>query len=198
MNRPFADGKGRCVYSGSNKIAIKSQRKLLDSLLQLMREKPLDSISVNEVCKSAKISRQTFYTLFESKSNAVKVIFQEQCPVDFNAVPEPLAKAAALDRVCAAFSVYVSDNRTMLRIMFQNDLDSIVVDSFAQALESVDGLVNPQYEHRRNLVIMFMAGGLAAVARSFSMAATPTRAGAIERAALFLVSQDAFEETQRL
>ena len=59
------------MYEGCNKTALTSQSAIADALLSLMEEKPYTRISVSEICKSAGVSRQTFYTLFESKDNVI-------------------------------------------------------------------------------------------------------------------------------
>ena len=59
------------MYEGCNKTAVSSQLAIADALLSLMREKPYAKISVSELCKRAQVSRQTFYTLFESKDNVI-------------------------------------------------------------------------------------------------------------------------------
>ena len=59
------------MYEGCNKTALTSQSAIADALLNLMEEKPYTRISVSEICKSAGVSRQTFYTLFASKDNVI-------------------------------------------------------------------------------------------------------------------------------
>jgi AcrR family transcriptional regulator len=54
------------MYEGCNKTALTSQSAIAEALLNLMKEKPYSKISVSEICKRAGVSRQTFYTLFES------------------------------------------------------------------------------------------------------------------------------------
>lgn len=55
------------MYNGTNKTALKSQKKILEALLELMQQEDYNDITVKNICKKADISRQTFYYLFESK-----------------------------------------------------------------------------------------------------------------------------------
>lgn len=59
------------MYTGSNKTAIKSQQKLLQSMLLLLDCENYEDITVKNICKNASISKQTFYYLFESKEELV-------------------------------------------------------------------------------------------------------------------------------
>ena len=45
----------------------RSRQYMTDALLDLMREKDFESISVNEIVKRARVSRSTFYFQFEDK-----------------------------------------------------------------------------------------------------------------------------------
>ena len=56
------------MYCGSNKTALQSQRLIAEAMMELIREKAYSQITISELCKTAGISRQTFYTLFTSRS----------------------------------------------------------------------------------------------------------------------------------
>ena len=59
------------MYHGTNKTALKSQKRILEALLNLMEQEEYNNITVKNVCRKAEISRQTFYYLFESKDEIV-------------------------------------------------------------------------------------------------------------------------------
>ncbi|MDO4651055.1 MAG: TetR/AcrR family transcriptional regulator, partial [Eubacteriales bacterium] len=59
------------MYCGSNKTALMSQKAISEAFLSLLQEKDFSSISVSELCKCAGISRQTFYSLFQSKEDVI-------------------------------------------------------------------------------------------------------------------------------
>lgn len=62
---------GDKMYHGTNKTALKSQKRILEALLKLMEQEEYNDITVKNICKQAGISRQTFYYLFESKDEIV-------------------------------------------------------------------------------------------------------------------------------
>ena len=59
------------MYCGTNPTALLNQRQLAQALFRLMEQKPFSAISVSELCRAASISRQTFYSLFDSKESVV-------------------------------------------------------------------------------------------------------------------------------
>ena len=77
------------LYCGTNKTALASQDQIANTLLALMKEKPYDEISVSELCRCAGISRQTFYSLYQSKENVVIRILQNYyCYMPAEHLPE--------------------------------------------------------------------------------------------------------------
>ncbi|WP_077604935.1 TetR/AcrR family transcriptional regulator [Oceanobacillus sojae] len=46
---------------------IKTKKTFHEALVKLLKNKPLDSISVSEICKLAKVNRGTFYLHYEQK-----------------------------------------------------------------------------------------------------------------------------------
>ncbi len=50
---------------------IRSMNKIADALLDLMRGKPYDSVTVTEICGKAHVARKTFYRSFDSKDAVI-------------------------------------------------------------------------------------------------------------------------------
>lgn len=53
------------------------ERKLVDSLLNLLKEKEFKQISVTQICQKTKINRTTFYLYFDSKDDLLIHSFQQ-------------------------------------------------------------------------------------------------------------------------
>ncbi len=60
------------MYRGNNPTAVDSQRRIVAALYSLMSETDFSRISIKDVCENADVSRQTFYTLFGTKENALR------------------------------------------------------------------------------------------------------------------------------
>ena len=54
-----------------NPIALRSQKWLMDALLELMKNKPFREISISEITRKADLSRRTFYRYFSSKEEVL-------------------------------------------------------------------------------------------------------------------------------
>ena len=54
-----------------------TQMVLKDSLIELMKEKPLPQITIKELCEKADINRSTFYTHYEDQYQLLKSIEDE-------------------------------------------------------------------------------------------------------------------------
>ncbi len=52
-------------------------RHLTNALLELLADKPLDSISISELCEKARVGRASFYRNFESKEDILKTHLRE-------------------------------------------------------------------------------------------------------------------------
>lgn len=60
------------MYTGKNKTALNSQQRILEAMLNLIKEEPYDNITIKNICIKANISRQRFYYLFESKEEIIE------------------------------------------------------------------------------------------------------------------------------
>lgn len=56
-------------------LAVQSQNWLTHALLSLLVKKPLQDITICELCKKADVSRRTFYRNFESKEDVLHLYF---------------------------------------------------------------------------------------------------------------------------
>ena len=65
------------MYCGTNKTALSSQNQISCTLLRLMEDVPFSRISISTLCREAGVSRQTFYSLFQSKENVITWTLQQ-------------------------------------------------------------------------------------------------------------------------
>lgn len=55
------------IFSTNNPVAIQSQKWLVTALLDLMKEKPYNKITIKEIAEKADLDRSTFYRNINSK-----------------------------------------------------------------------------------------------------------------------------------
>lgn len=60
------------MVRSTHTLAIKSQKWILESLLDLMNRKSYDEITVTEICKNAQLDRRTFYRNFKDKDDVME------------------------------------------------------------------------------------------------------------------------------
>ena len=165
------------MYSGTNKTALMSQRLIARTLITLMEEKPWEQISISELCKSAGISRQTFYTLFSSRENVVVFTLQAK----YSYVPEndlraslpreaPASEApCGIRALCRGYSEYIYRNRDFLRLLVSNHIDYLLNDSIYTSLVECAGFLSRTDPCIRRYAAGFYAGGISSVARCYAM-----------------------------
>lgn len=102
------------MYRGNNPSALRSQRLLVDALLELMDGNTLADISVSQICDAASVSRQTFYQVFGSKQSMILYLL-EHAP----AIEKPLEEASSLnaEEIAARTACFVASNFELLRML---------------------------------------------------------------------------------
>lgn len=154
------------MYEGRNKTALSSQTSITEALLNLMKEKPYSRISVSEICKRAGVSRQTFYTLFESKDNVIAyALARKYCfrPEEH----ECCRNTMLLGDICHAYSIYIIQSRDILEMLVHNDIMYLMQDSLYRSLIDSSCYLPEHSREDRIYAADFLAGGLTGIARNY-------------------------------
>lgn len=160
------------MYCGNNKVALSSQRQIAQALMQLIDEKPYQDITISELCKTAGISRQTFYTLFTSRENVVTFTLQEQ----YGYAPEEEADpcGSSLSHLCSGYSTYITSNRDFLRMLVENHIEYLLYDSIHDALSDCPCFLHSVPNDRRQYAADFYAGGITGVVKRYALSGCRT------------------------
>ena len=168
------------MYCGCNPTALSSQTQISRALLQLLLEKPYASVSVSELCRTAGVSRPTFYSLFSSMENVVLFTLREK------ACELPRADAgSSLEQLCAGYSRYIAGNRELLRLLEENHVGYLQYNSIFESLLSCRECLNTP-EPLRRYAARFVAGGITGVVREYCAAEPPVSADALNEILLGL------------
>lgn len=164
------------MYCGSNKTARSSQQQLSEAMFRLLGSKPFSAISVSELCREAAVSRQTFYSLFESKENVVTYTLMEH----YCYIPETDdgSTCGNLRQMCANYGEYVRSNAQMLRVLVENDIIYLLYDGLYDSLIQCGCFLGGMTPEVRAYAADFMAGGFTSIARTY------VRSGGMTDAAL--------------
>lgn len=120
------------MYCGSNPTALQSQQWIVESLIDLMKEKPYQQITIMDICKRADLSRQTFYNGFGQKDDVLRFCLQREYGQQFQSLEDQ--SAITVEEIVGAFAAVLQKNETLLSLMFQNDLSGIVADEIAKCV----------------------------------------------------------------
>ncbi|MBR1585360.1 MAG: TetR family transcriptional regulator [Clostridia bacterium] len=108
------------MYCGNNKTALASQRQIAEALLHLLDERPYGDISVSAICKQADVSRQTFYSLFQSKENVITFALRNDCC--YSGIVAEGGCHYSFQQMCGGFSQYIVGHAGILAILSRHDL----------------------------------------------------------------------------
>lgn len=93
-----------------DKRVIKTKRNLKQTLLRLIKETPLEKITVTQICKEAETSRITFYTYYEDKYALVAEMLDD-----------------AVERIGEVYRRYEAENvQHDARTSYRNFLESLM------------------------------------------------------------------------
>ena len=151
------------MYCGSNKTALASQRQITDALISLLEEMPYSEISVSAICKRAEVSRQTFYSLFQSKDNVITFALRNDCCYSScQGRTEDSFRA-----ICGGFGSYIIEHANVLDMLSRHHLmpllHTVLQEDFSQCLSQGRGYAPSLQPY----VIDFMAAGITSIAETY-------------------------------
>ncbi len=153
------------MYCGNNKTALSSQRQIAEALLHLLDEQPYSAISVSAICKQADVSRQTFYSLFQSKENVITFALRNDCCYA-PAVKED-ACAYSFRQICGGFSQYIIGHAGILEVLSRHDLmpllRSVLREDFSLYLTAEGQCCQALQPY----LIDYLSAGIASIAETY-------------------------------
>ena len=156
------------MYCGNNKTACTSQAQIAHAMMSLISTKSYASITVSEICKEASVSRQTFYTLFESKDNVVSFLIQKRCSYEPSVAAE--GSSSCLEQFCLGFCRFLIRQEDMIRFLAENGLLHLLYDTLVDSLVSCPVMTSHLEPDRRVIAMHFMAGAFTGVAKYYVLA----------------------------
>ena len=99
-------------------VELGSQNRIQSTLLSLMGKYPYSKISVSQICLVAKVSRQTYYRLFDTKDD-ILVLHLHGIISEF-LLPKILLDTSATPELLQFF-LFFSRYRKLLELLCKND-----------------------------------------------------------------------------
>jgi len=108
----------RCV---SEKSAAQ-QRKFEAALLELMKERIFEEVSISELCRYTGMSRKTFYRLYESKADVIYAMIDHALLDAGSFVPDQTVGPGGLHK----FLAYWKTQKELLDMMNKNRISALL------------------------------------------------------------------------
>ncbi|MDO4614894.1 MAG: TetR/AcrR family transcriptional regulator [Lachnospiraceae bacterium] len=153
------------MYTGSNKTALSSQEQIADAFVRLLRENSYVNISISAVCKEAGTSRQTFYSLFESRENII--LYELSKKHSFQPADTCPCNCTPLKAIAGEYSSYIAEKQEFLSLLVKNDLIYLMHQCLFDAFMGCSFFCEDLPERERTFAAEFMAGGLAGIAKTY-------------------------------
>ena len=115
------------IKKTDNPIAIRSQRLICESFLKIMYQKPYEKITITEVCKDAKLVRETFYRNFSSKEAVIKQIIDSKYE-ELNELNKYNDKYHDIQEISLNYFTYWKEQKDFLNLLIDNHLFSIMLN----------------------------------------------------------------------
>ncbi len=154
------------MYLGDNKTALYSQQLIADAMLSLLRKKSYLEISVSDLCKTAGVSRQTFYSLFGSKDTVIYFVLKNHCRYE-PAPEEKACRSACFRDFCIGYSRYIVEKREILELLVKNDIMRCLYDVQYESLMNCRHFINSIEGADRLYLVDFIAGGMNSIAKNY-------------------------------
>lgn len=118
---------------------------MADALIRLMRTKPFEKISVQEITDAAGVGRATWFRHFTGKDEAIS--FKLTCLWERWKVEHPLGDVGArLNSIANEFFRFCYQLRDFLRMLYEEKRQSVIYAVFSQLSGSFATEVNGQYQ----------------------------------------------------
>ena len=153
------------MYQGTNKTALSSQNQIAAAFLRLLQIHPYSAISISAVCKEANVSRQTFYTLFESKENIVTYLLGKNH--SFSPAASCCSSSMTISALSREYSSYIIERREFLKLLVKNDIIYLLHESLYNSFMNCTAFLPGTDRIVRAFGAEFVSGGLSGIAKIY-------------------------------
>lgn len=157
--------KKTSMYEGTNQTALTSQKNIAEAFVRLLRTTPYAKISISAICKEAGVSRQTFYSLFESRENIILYILDKKH--SYHPEKHCTCSELSLEDLCKTFSQYISERSEFLSLLVANDLTYLLHDNLCESFNTCSCFMPESDETTRAFCAEFAASGLTGIIRTY-------------------------------
>jgi len=143
----------------TNPLAMRSQRWICNALMELMKEKPYNKISITEICNRANLVRETFYRNFSSKDAVIKYCLEQKFNEFLDNMMIEKNSLTLYDMGIHYFS-YWKEEKEFLKILVENKLLNLILENFSEQFSTIiDHLIKKEESIQVKSYIIDMYAG---------------------------------------
>lgn len=147
----------------NNPIAIRSKKWLVASLLQLMKEKPFDKITISEITDKADLDRSTFYRNFDSKEDLLRLYIDDIAKEYVNRLIR--IENVDMEKVADIFLSIMQEHEEFIITLKKHGLSNLLLDSFNTYLPKIHEITKEQFPQSisddvLHFALAYNAGGM--------------------------------------
>ncbi|SCI03323.1 MULTISPECIES: TetR/AcrR family transcriptional regulator [unclassified Romboutsia] len=146
------------MYKGKNPTALQSQEMIIKGMLSIMETKSFESITIKSICEYALVSRQTFYSLFDSKEEVLELHFDKMFKLFIERFTSK--NINTISDICFEFMTYIEGDKDFIELLVNNNLTYIMTVKFEQYLIKIGRILNDDNKYMHEYAMAFMAGAL--------------------------------------
>ncbi|RVU54981.1 TetR/AcrR family transcriptional regulator [Anaerosphaera multitolerans] len=147
------------MYEGNNPTAVKSQKNFAYSLFKLMEEKPLNKITVKNICEESNLSRQTFYQLFTTKEDVIRYYIRESLRKVQIDIDESFEKN--IKGMIKVYLRFLIDNEDIFKLLMDNKVAYLFIEEFAIRIKEIGNKINgDNFGEYSEYIVAFVTGGI--------------------------------------
>ena len=120
------------MYTGNNPTAIQSMDRLSCAAVRLLSDTAYTKITIRNLCKSADVSRQTFYNLFDSKEEVLHYCIRNRYEKLFDNLAD--AAGTEISGITDTFIRFYEDNRGLIDCLIENHLESVITEELYDSI----------------------------------------------------------------
>ncbi len=156
------------MYQGCNKTALCSQKNIAESFVELLREKEYSKVSISEICQKAGVSRQTFYSLFESKENIISFVLTKH--YEFKPVEEcKCSGVPTLKQLSEGYANYILSKKEILELLVKNNIIYMMQCCLFKTFSCCEEMQISDNPVIHDLRADFIAAGLTTIAKHYCL-----------------------------
>lgn len=149
--------------STENPIAVQSQKWLVSALLELMKEKPYNAITIKEIALKAALDRSTFYRNFDSKEDVLNYHLDVLSQDYIHRIEQ--SRDVDMKKVSRIFHEFCNDHLEFFCSLRRNGLSTFLLEAFNSRLPHIHRIVQKQFpysisEENFEFALAFNAGGM--------------------------------------